>query len=114
MDFETFFPVWKKLTKPQQELLRSTISERSVKKGTTIHNGQMDCTGLLLVRSGQLRAYILSDEGREVTIYRLFDRDMCLLSASCIMNSIQFEITIEAEKDTQLWIIPPDEYKQIM
>lgn len=114
MDFETFFPVWKKLTKPQQELLRSTISERSVKKGTTIHNGQMDCTGLLLVRSGQLRAYILSDEGREVTIYRLFDRDMCLLSASCIMNSIQFEITIEAEKDTQLWIIPPDVYKQIM
>lgn len=114
MDFETFFPVWKKLTKPQQELLRSTISERSVKKGTTIHNGQMDCTGLLLVHSGQLRAYILSDEGREVTIYRLFDRDMCLLSASCIMNSIQFEITIEAEKDTQLWIIPPDVYKQIM
>lgn len=114
MDFETFFPVWKKLTKPQQELLRSTISERSVKKGTVIHNGQLDCTGLLLVRSGQLRAYILSDEGREVTIYRLFDRDMCLLSASCIMNSIQFEITIEAEKDTQLWIIPPDVYKQIM
>lgn len=58
----------------------------------------MDCTGLLLVKSGQLRTYILSDEGREITLYRLFDMDMCLLSASCIMRSIQFEVTIEAEK----------------
>ena len=62
----------------------------------------MDCTGLLLVRHGQLRAYILSDEGREITIYRLFDRDMCLFSASCILRSIQFDVTIETEKNAQL------------
>ena len=62
----------------------------------------MDCTGLLLVRHGQLRAYILSDEGREITIYRLFDRDMCLFSASCIMRYIQFDVTIETEKNAQL------------
>ena len=62
----------------------------------------MDCTGLLLVKYGQLRAYILSDEGREITIYRLFDRDMCLFSASCIMRSIQFDVTIETEKNAQL------------
>ena len=74
----------------------------------------MDCTGLLLVKSGQLRAYILSDEGREITIYRLFDRDICLFSASCIMRSIQFDVTIEAEKDTELWIIPAETYKSIM
>ena len=70
--------------------------------------------GLILVCFGQLRAYILSDEGREVTIYRLFDRDICLFSASCIMNSIQFEIVIEAEKDSAIWVIPPEVYKEIM
>lgn len=74
----------------------------------------MDCTGLFLIKSGQLRAYILSDEGREITIYRLFDRDMCLFSASCMMRSIQFEVTIAAEKDTQLWVIPVEIYKNIM
>ena len=36
--------------------------------------------------------------------------DMCLLSASCIIRSIQFEVTIEAEKDTDLWIIPAETY----
>ena len=74
----------------------------------------MDCTGILLVESGQLRAYILSDEGREITIYRLFDMDMCLFSASCMMNSIQFEVVVEAKKDTVLWIIPSEIYKEIM
>ena len=56
----------------------------------------------------------ISDEGREITIYRLFDRDLCLFSASCIMRSIQFEVTIQAEKDTDLWVIPAEVYQDIM
>lgn len=74
MDFQSYFPVWNKLTPAQQERILGSLMERRVSKGTVIHNGSMDCTGLLLVKSGQLRAYILSDEGREITIYRLFDR----------------------------------------
>ena len=114
MDFQSYFPIWNKLTAPQQERILSSLIERRVSKGTVIHNGSMDCTGLLLVKTGQLRAYILSDEGREITIYRLFDRDMCLFSASCMMRSIQFEVTIETEKDTELWIIPAEIYQNIM
>ena len=114
MDFQSYFPIWNKLTAPQQERILSSLIERRVSKGTVIHNGSMDCTGLLLVKTGQLRAYILSDEGREITIYRLFDRDMCLFSASCMMRSIQFEVTIETEKDTELWIIPVEIYQSIM
>ena len=114
MEFQSYFPVWEKLTAAQQEQILLSLMTRRIPKGTVIHNGSMDCTGLLLVKSGQLRAYILSEEGREITIYRLFDRDMCLFSASCMMRSIQFEITIEAEKDTDLWIIPVNTYQSIM
>ena len=114
MSFENYFPVWNELNAAQKELISDSLSARQVKRGTIIHNGSLDCTGLLLVKSGQLRTYILSDEGREITLYRLFDMHMCLLSASCIMRSIQFEVTIEAEKDTDLWIIPAEIYKSIM
>ena len=114
MDFQDYFPIWNKLSIPQQNKLSEALMTKTIAKGTIIHNGSMDCTGLLLVKSGQLRAYILSDEGREITIYRLFDRDMCLFSASCMMRSIQFDVTIEAEKDTELWIIPPEVYQNIM
>lgn len=114
MTFENYFPIFDKLDKKYQELIKNNITLRKVKKGTVIHNGNDDCTGLILIKSGQFRAYILSNEGREITVYRLFDRDMCLFSASCIMNSIQFDIVIEAEKDTEFWIIPSDIYKSVM
>lgn len=114
MELAEFFPIWNKLTPGQQNRLTQGARYQRVKKGTVVHNGSMDCAGLFLIGSGQLRAYILSEEGREVTIYRLFERDVCLLSASCIMRSIQFDITIEAEKDSELWVIPADVYRQLM
>ena len=114
MTFQEYFPIWDQLRPEQQDKILNSLIFKSVTKGTVLHNGSMDCTGLLLIKSGQLRAYILSDEGREITIYRLFDRDLCLFSASCMLRSIQFEITIEAEKDSELWIIPPDVYQGIM
>ena len=114
MSFEHYFPIWDQLTILQKNRMLDSLINRQIKKGTMIHNGSMDCTGLLLVKHGQLRAYILSDEGREITLYRLFDRDMCLFSASCIMRSIQFDVVIEAEKDTDLWVIPAEIYKNIM
>lgn len=114
MEFESYFPIWDQLSSDHQERIRSTLVSRSVPKGTIVHNGNNDCTGLFLIKSGQLRAYILSEEGREITLYRLFDRDICLFSASCMLRSIQFEVFIEAEKDTEMWILPVWIYQAIM
>ena len=114
MNFSDYFPIWDQLTTSEQEQLSRSAVKRSVPAGTLLHNGSADCLGLLVLCSGQLRAYINSEEGREITIYRLFDMDMCLFSASCMMRSIQFEVTIEAEKDTELWVIPAEIYKTIM
>ena len=114
MDFEAYFPIWDKLNTKEQERLKQAAIFRRVPQGTMLHNGSQDCLGLLLIRSGQLRAYIVSEEGREVTIYRLFDMDVCLLSASCMMQNIQFDITIEAEKDAEVFIIPTDVFMKLM
>lgn len=114
MEFELYFPIWQQLTNSQQEQLHKHMTERFVKKGTVIHGSSAECTGLLVVKQGQLRAYMISEDGREITLYRLFDRDLCLFSASCMIRSIQFDITIESEKDTVLWLIPTEIYRQIM
>ena len=114
MEVSEFFPVWKQLTPVQQDLVQKSLVSRVAKKGELVHNGSLDCAGLMMVESGQLRSYILSDEGREITLYRLFDRDICVFSASCIIRSIQFEVMIEAEKETRIWFIPPMVYKKLM
>lgn len=114
MELNEFFPMWNELAPADQELLLGSSSRRDVRRGEILHNGSADCTGLFALLGGQLRSYIMSSDGREVTLYRLLTRDICLFSASCIMNSIQFEITIEAEKDSQLIVIPADVYKSVM
>lgn len=114
MEVGDFFPMWQKLTEAERESLEQAAFRKHIAAGTVIHDGSMDCMGLLLVQSGQLRAYIDSDEGREITVYRLFERDLCLFSASCIMKSIQFDMTIAAEKDTEVWVIPPEVYRGVM
>ena len=114
MSIAQYFPVFSKLTPQQQQMVLDYTAVRTVPAGTVVHNGAVECTGFLLVRSGQLRAYTLSSEGREVTIYRLFDHDCCLFSASCIMSSLQFEVIIETEKDSEIFIIPPSVYQKLM
>ena len=113
MDVQDFFPVWAQLTPQQQKILTQSAIRRSIPKGTTLHSGSTECTGLLLVCSGQLRAFILSDEGREITLYRLFERDICLFTASCMLRSMQLEHMIAAEKDTELFVIPADVYQSV-
>ena len=114
MDFAKYFPIWNKLTPDQQQRIQSVSEFRAVKSGTILHDGSPNCLGLMLVRSGQLRAYLLNDEGREITICRFFEMDMCLFSASCVMPNMQFDIFVEAEKDTDLWIIPACLYQNLM
>jgi len=106
MEFAQYFPVWDKLTKQQQEQVANVIEYRKVKKGTHIHDSSAECLGLVMVKTGQLRAYILSEDGREITVGRLFAYDVSLLSASCVMPDLQFNVMIEAEKDTEFWSLP--------
>lgn len=114
MNFESLLPIWSKLTPAQQERIKTSIVPRTLGKGAVLHNGSVDCAGLVLIQSGQLRAYILSEDGREITLYRLFEQDICLFSASCVMKSVQFEIMIAAERESEVLIIPPYIFKQIM
>lgn len=114
MGLDTYLPIWKQLTMEDQRALEEAAVFRSVPKGTILHNGSADCIGVLVIKSGQLRSYIVSDEGKEVTLYRLLERDICLFSAACMMSSIRFEVTIETEKDSEIWLIQQEAYHEVM
>lgn len=108
------FPYIFQIDQPGAGTASSAFCKPHNPSGTLLHSGDDDCMGLILVRSGQLRVFTVSEEGRELTLYRLFERDICLFSASCMLSSIQFDITITAEKETQFWLIPSDFYKSLM
>lgn len=109
-----FFPFWKELEPEQQTALQQHCQARHFSKGDRIDTGEKQCMGLLLIQEGQMRALILSDGGREITLYRLYERDICLFSASCIMRNIQFDMQIEVEEDTDALVVPPVLLDQLM
>lgn len=114
MSLAEYFSVYAQMSEADQRELDVNARLQKVAPGTVLHNGEEDCLGVLIIRSGQLRACMISDEGREITLYRLFERDICLFSASCMMKSIQFDITITAEKETEFWLIDTALYTELM
>ena len=114
MAFSEYIPFWDGLNPEQRQRIADVIEYRTVSKGTHIHDSSAECLGLVMVRSGQLRTYILSEDGREITLGRLFEYDASLLSASCVMPDMQINVMIEAEKDTSFWSIPACLFKNLM
>jgi CRP/FNR family transcriptional regulator len=112
-DFKTLLPFFDKLTDYEKDLLATNLTEKTYSKGSHIHSGSQDCSGLIIVKSGQLRAYILSGSGKELTLYRLLDDDICLFSASCMLKQINFDILVDAEKESSCFIIPVNIYQYL-
>ena len=113
-EIEAYLPFWKQLSQPQQEKILREAVLKTAKKGEIIHRGNADCLGFVIVKCGQLRAFVTSGEGKEITVYRMFERDLCLLAASCIFRTIDFEIWMEAREETIYWVIPPYAYQELM
>ena len=110
--FRKSFPFWDKISDRDREtFLRSSQSIR-FKRGTNIHNGN-DCTGVILVKSGFLRLYILSDDGKEITLYRMFPGDMCILSASCVFDTLTFDVFVDSEEDSECLIVGGCAYEDV-
>lgn len=101
-------PFWTSLTEQEKEILRKSAVIRRYEKGSFIHSSDRDCLGMLFILSGEIRTYILSDEGREITLFRLYPNDLCVLSASCVISQISFDTQMTARQDTEVLIIPPN------
>lgn len=93
---------WDHLSKTQQHILTSNATVSRHKKGESIHNADYQCIGMLIVKTGCLRVYILSEDGREITLYRIGSNETCVLSASCVLQSITFDVHIDAVTDCEL------------
>ena len=99
-------PFWQLLTEQERDTVQRSAMVRRYEKGTLIHDGGSECLGLLLVLSGEIRTYLLSDEGREVTLFRLYPGELCVLSASCVISQITFDTQMTAQQETEVLIIP--------
>lgn len=112
--YSEYFPFWDKLTDSQKEAMCLGTVNTDYDKGTNIHGNKNECTGAILIKSGCIRVYMLSEEGKEITLYRLYPGDFCVLSASCVLESITFDVYMDAEEKSNIFIISPNALSSIM
>ena len=109
-----FLPFWEQLNGLEKQTAQSAASFRQFSSGASVYSGGTGCMGLVCVLSGELRVYILSPEGREITLFRLKSGQECLLTASCALKAITFEVHVDADRETQLMIISAKAFELLM
>jgi CRP/FNR family transcriptional regulator, anaerobic regulatory protein len=111
---QSMLPFWNRLSDAEAAMLLSHTRTVTYEPGENVHSGTNDCVGVLLIRSGELRTYILSDEGKEVTLFRLSEGEPCVMSASCHIRSITFDIIIDAVQKTEAYLIDNQAFSQLL
>ena len=102
--YKEYFPFWKVLSDNDKKYLCDNSSIVHFEREQAVHNNT-ECSGLYIVKSGKLRLYMLSEDGKEITLYRLSPGDICMLSASCVLQSITFDVYVEAEIPSDCYMI---------
>ncbi len=110
--YKESFSFWDSISEDEREFICKHSVAVSYKKGETIHDGT-ECSGVFFVRSGCLRVYIMSEEGKAVTLYRLHAGDMCMLAASCVLQAVTFDVFIDVEEDSECYIVSGNAFAEV-
>ena len=110
---ESILPFWDKLTEAQKETLAENTTFAKYGKKDNIISDTCIGTGAIYVKSGMIRAYLLSEEGREVTLYRMSKGDFCVLSSACATDDMPFDIYFDAETEAEIYIIGSKSFTRV-
>lgn len=110
--FKNIFPFWNEISESDRNYICQNTYALTYRKGTTVHNGN-ECSGVFFVRKGSLRVYMLSEEGKEITLYRLHEGNFCMLSASCVLQTVTFDVFVDAEEDCECYVVDGGAYSSV-
>ncbi len=106
--------IYNTLSKDEKKFLIDNSKILCFKKGHLVHKGDETCLGLIAVNKGSLKAFISSDSGKQITLYKLYEGDICLFTAACKMKNIHFDINLICEEDCEILLLPVDLYEEIL
>lgn len=111
-ELEEYLPFFSKLSEEDRREIRRTTRKMNFRAGDVVHTVN-ECSGLIVVLSGQLKASAINEDSREITLFRLFERDVCLFSASCVMRNIEFDVEVKAAEDSVCMVVPSDVFNKV-
>ncbi|MDD6187650.1 MAG: Crp/Fnr family transcriptional regulator [Oscillospiraceae bacterium] len=111
--FENYPDFWGHLNENEKNFTLETSHCVSYHTGQSVHSSNNRCAGVLFLVNGDLRVYIMSEEGKEVTLYRLSAGDICIMSASCVMDDVTFDVYVDATTDVSAVLLPTSTFSKL-
>ncbi len=110
---ERSFPFWESLSENQKEEMISGVTRTECPKKTRLHFGGGECAGVQIIENGRARVFITSPNGGDITLFRLLDGDVSILSAACMLNGMDVELDMEMETDCVICTVPKKVYRKL-
>ena len=108
------FPFYAAMSEADRTFLKDTVFRRELQKGQIMVGDNNRCNGVPMVVKGTLRLFRISDKGREMTLFRINEGELCILAAICAMSDIEYDFSIQAEKDSIFGNIPVDTFRDLL
>lgn len=81
---------------------------------TIMFNETMKCKQLMLVVEGTVRVFKDSDEGREMTLYRVAPGELCIHNLNNLVNGMPYAVVAQAETNVRGLVISRAEFHDAM
>ena len=107
-------PFWANLTPDEKAVVSQRALTKRFNKDQIASSNSSACLGVVLILSGEVRVSLISDEGREITLYRAHAGEFCVSTASCVIRQLTFEAIVTAEEDTTVLVIPSSVTAKLM
>jgi CRP/FNR family transcriptional regulator len=99
-------PFWANLSPDEKAIVSQRAITKRFNKDQLVSSNSSACLGIILILSGGIRVSLISDEGREVTLYRAHANEFCVSTAFCVIQQLTFDAIVTAEEDTTVLVIP--------
>ncbi|MCF6214545.1 MAG: Crp/Fnr family transcriptional regulator [Emcibacter sp.] len=108
------FPELGKLSQESQEILEEGLHIVKAPSGSVMFAEGSECRGYVMLLEGTVRVQKSSEEGREITLYRVEAGESCIMTTTCLISDDQYGAEGIAETDVTLAVVPPATFNRLL
>ncbi|VAV88222.1 Transcriptional regulator, Crp/Fnr family [hydrothermal vent metagenome] len=109
-----YFPELNQLSAENKKILESGIHMVSAPAGTVMFSEGSECKGYVMLLEGTVRVHKVSEDGREIVLYRVESGESCIMTTTCLISDEQYGAEGVAETDVKLVVVPPGTFNQLL
>ena len=112
--WENHFPQFYESDDPSIKQLMKAANMATIPAGQQVFYPGAACENYLLMLDGNIKAQLISENGREVLLYHVLPGDSCVLTTSCLLSGESYPAEALTEQDSTAFVIPGKNFHQCL